>query len=274
MKTLAVLLLSLSALSAQINEAIARRSSITSLTITPTQLAIPGITVPISVEAAVSGSGVPIPLSAFSYNVDSSGNLNINFFSSFTGTVFIEGPWPRYTTASTDFAMSVGTVGSVSAFLECAGCPMSPASRYLPATGKTYVSQTVKSLTWSDSPSTTYSVFAYLRGNRVTYGISATAVGDAVATGADIEWGVSSMPSGVLPLGDTTITSGTFGGTVNDDRPANFKSNAPTYDNQSEPVIIIVNAPTGGPCGSKDCNCECSCSSGLTCQCGKCICAY
>lgn len=214
------------------------KTSVLTATITAATLAANSISTPLSVSPTVSGAYKPLAVSQFTYDVDVNGNLNVGFSASFTGTINIQGAWPQYTTGSNDFAVSVG--GYTSSFYTCLACASGAVVRYLPANGVTYVSNQGAMLQWTGSGASTYSVFSYIKGNRVTYGISA-ASGSASATNADIEWSVSSMPGSVVPLGETTITSGVFStANVVDDRPANFKSGSPSFDVRQEPVIIIV----------------------------------
>lgn len=244
-------------------------TSTTSVTITHAALVTAGISLPLSVEPVADGDDKPLALSKWSYSINSSGDLTVSFAPAFTGRLILMGSWLHTTTASTDFKITVGTDSGVSTLYECSDCPAHPAIRYLSSIDKVFVSEWTKYLQWPNSTSNTYNVFVYLKGNRVTYGISATVVGSAFAYGADIEWGVTSMPVGVIPLGHTTITNGVFNSSVTDDRPGGFTTTSSGTDPDSkgpgEPVIIIVNHPPG-------CNNNCSCSSGQTCQCNSCVC--
>jgi hypothetical protein len=208
---------------------------------------------PVSVSAVAAGASLPLEPGDYSWNITYTVGgvptfLTITFVNTFSGTIYIEGTWPLYTSAATDFeATGAGT----STLQVCAACSASaPAARFRPANGLTYMAADASGLQWTGSPASAVAVFVYLRGNRVVFGIDASSAsgaqvsvdGTGMSTG-NIELNVSAMPNGPVPIADTTITSGVFG-TLNDDRPTSFGPNpqTPTAPGAMihEPVIIIL----------------------------------
>jgi len=165
-----------------------------------------------------TSNGVRLTLDQVSWTVDPvTYEVDITFTNSFTGTVRLSGPWPANDTSnSTDFAVTIGQSNS-SRLNVCAGCASSTARRTY--NGNTYTASSAVALTWVSFTAPT--VYVYLRENFVTFGLdqSGCALSSYTVLGAaNVECGVSSMPSGVVPLAETSISNGMFTG-VTDLRP-------------------------------------------------------
>jgi hypothetical protein len=165
-------------------------------------------------------SGNKLDLDAVSWTVDSSTyEVDITFTNSFTGTVYLSGPWPSSDTSnSTDFQVTIS--GSNSSILEvCNQCATYIARR-------TYNSQTFTAsgggyLGWLSFTAPT--VFVYFRENILTFGLDSSVCsgsGYNISANANVECPVSSMPtdSNVTALASAAISDGAFT-SVTDLRP-------------------------------------------------------
>lgn len=166
----------------------------------------------------VDPSGNRLPLDQVSWTVDpSTYEVDITFANSFTGIVRLSGPWPASDTSnSTDFAVTIGQVNS-SKLNICAQCGTYTARRTY--AGNAYTAASGVSLTWVSFTAPT--VYVYLRDNIATYGLaqSGCVVGSFQTSGiVGVECGVTSMPTGVVPLASAAISGGTFT-SVTDLRP-------------------------------------------------------
>ena len=70
---------------------------------------------PVSVSAVAAGASLPLEPGDYSWNITYTVGgvptfLTITFVNTFSGTIYIEGTWPLYTSAATDFeATGAGT---------------------------------------------------------------------------------------------------------------------------------------------------------------------
>lgn len=177
-----------------------------------------GIPSPYIGVLCTDSNGIRLNLDQVSWTVDpTTYEVDITFTNSFTGTVRLSGPWPASdTNMSTDFAVTIGQVNS-SRLNICAQCGTYTARRTY--NGSTYTASAAVSLTWVSF--TAPAVYVYLRENIATYGLaqSGCVVGSYTLAGvANVECGVMSMPSGVVPLASATISGGEFT-SVTDLRP-------------------------------------------------------
>ena len=177
-----------------------------------------GINSPNIGAVCTDSSGNRLTLDQVSWTVDANTyEVDLTFTNSFTGTVHLSGPWPASDTSNpTDFLVTISQTNS-SKLNVCAQCGTYTARRTY--NGGAYVSAGGVSLTWVYFSAPT--VFVYLRENMVTYGLAQAgcAVGSYQTSGVvNVECGVMSMPTGVVPLGSATISGGVFTG-VTDLRP-------------------------------------------------------
>jgi hypothetical protein len=162
--------------------------------------------------------GNRLNLDQVSWTVDpTTYEVAISFTNSFTGAVRLSGPWPASdTSASTDFAVTIGQSNSAKLNV-CAQCGTYTARRSY--NGSTYTASSGASLTWVSFSAPT--VYVYLRENIATYGLDQAGclIGSFSLYGTvNVECGVTSMPSGVVPLASATISNGQFT-SVTDLRP-------------------------------------------------------
>lgn len=157
---------------------------------------------------AIDGNGVPLTLDQMSWTINSSTyEVDVNFTNSFTGSLYISGPWPASDTSS-GFATGVGT--NPHKLYNCSGCETAVARKTW--NGVEYVSDFFSVLQFPANASGTVNVFVYIRGNSLVYGISISALPSGLSVShAFIELGVSSMPGGVVPLASAVNTNGVFG---------------------------------------------------------------
>ena len=177
-----------------------------------------GIQSPYIGVVCVDSHGNRLTLDAVSWTVDQDTyEVDITFTNSFTGTVRLSGPWPSSdTTNSTDFAVTIGQSNS-SKLNVCGQCGTYTARRSYD--GNTYTASSGVSLTWVSFTAPT--VFVYLRENVATFGLDQAGcqIGSYTVSGvANVECGVASMPSGVVPLASAAISGGEFS-SVTDLRP-------------------------------------------------------
>jgi hypothetical protein len=163
-------------------------------------------------------NGNRLTLDQVSWTVDPiTYEVDIMFVNSFTGSVRLSGPWPGSDTSNTtDFEVAIGPSNSARLNV-CAQCSTYTARRTY--NGATYTASSGVSFLWVSFNAKT--VYIYLRENVATFGLdqSACVVGSYTVIGvANVECGVSSMPSGVVPLASATIGEGQFS-SVTDLRP-------------------------------------------------------
>jgi hypothetical protein len=171
------------------------------------------------IGVVAKSGGVPLTLDQMSWTIDQSTyEVDISFTSSFSGTVYLSGPWPSSDTSnSTDFETTIGAVDDTRLNI-CAQCATYTARR-------TYNSQVntaagVVSLIMGTGFAAT-EVFTYIRENAPVYGLNASTCspGSYSLVGSPaVECNVSAMPSGVTPLAYAYVGGGIFT-TVVDDRP-------------------------------------------------------
>lgn len=177
-----------------------------------------GIASPYIGVLCTDSNGNRLTLDQVSWTVDQNTyEVDISFNSSFTGMVRLSGPWPATDTSNpSDFAVTIGQSNSAKLNV-CAQCGAYTARRSY--NGNTYTGSSGVSLTWQSFSATT--VYVYLRENIATYGLDqgGCVVGSYALTGtANVECGVTAMPSGVVPLAVATLSGGNFT-SVTDLRP-------------------------------------------------------
>jgi len=163
-------------------------------------------------------SGNKLDLDQVSWTVNQTTyEVDITFTNSFSGAVHLSGPWPASDTSNTtDFQVTIGQTNSAKLNV-CAQCGTYTARRSYD--GNTYTASSGVSLMWVSFTAPT--VYVYLRENIATFGLdeSGCAVGTYTVSGtANVECGVTSMPSGVVPLASAAISGGEFT-SVTDLRP-------------------------------------------------------
>lgn len=173
-----------------------------------------GISSPYIGVMCTDHNGSTLTLDQVSWTVDEATyEVDITFAAAFSGTVRLSGPWPASDTSnSTDFAVTIGQSNS-SKLNVCAQCGAYTARRSY--NGNTYTASSGVSLTWLSFSAAV--VYVYLRENIATYGLdqSGCVVGSYTVTGsANVECGITSMPTGVVPLGSATISGGEFTGVI------------------------------------------------------------
>jgi hypothetical protein len=177
-----------------------------------------GIQSPYIGVLCTDSGGNRLTLDQVSWTVDQTTyEVDITFTNSFTGTVRLSGPWPSSDTSnSTDFAVVVGQSNS-SRLNICSQCATYTARRTY--NSNTYTADGLVSLIWVSFPAPT--VYVYLRENIPTFGLDqgGCEFGSYTLVGvANVECGVTSMPSGVVPLASAAIGNGEFT-SVTDLRP-------------------------------------------------------
>ncbi|HTQ56302.1 MAG TPA: hypothetical protein VMI94_17660 [Bryobacteraceae bacterium] len=177
-----------------------------------------GIASPYIGVMCVDNFGTRLDLDQVSWTVDPvTYEVDITFTNSFTGWVRLSGPWPGSDTDNaTDFAVTIGQSNS-SRLNVCAQCGTYLARRTY--NNSTYTSSGGVSLLWVSFTAPT--VYVYLRENIATFGLdqSACPAGSYTVAGyANVECGISSMPTGVVPLASAAISGGQFT-SVTDLRP-------------------------------------------------------
>jgi hypothetical protein len=193
-------------------------TSVTSATIT---YATHGIASGMIGVICVPTGGTRLDLDQVSWTVDQSTyEVDITFSASFTGTVYLSGPWPSSDTSnSTDFEVTIGASNDQRLNV-CAQCGTYTARR-------TYNSQTntadsvVSLITDTGWAATT--VYVYIDENMLTFGLNSSGceLGSYSQVGtSNVVCGVNSMPSGtgIIPLATAAVSSGVFT-TVTDQRP-------------------------------------------------------
>jgi len=177
-----------------------------------------GIQSPYIGVLCTDSNGNRLTLDQVSWTVDQNTyEVDITFTNSFTGAVRLSGPWPSSDTSnSTDFEVVIGQSDS-SRLNVCGQCATYTARRTY--NGSTYTADGLASLIWVSFTAPT--VYVYLRQNIATFGLdqSACVVGSYTVIGVvNVECGVTSMPSGVVPLASASISGGVFT-SVTDLRP-------------------------------------------------------
>jgi hypothetical protein len=190
-------------------------TSVTSATVT---YATHGIASGMIGVVAKSG-GVRLTLDQVSWTVDQTTyEVDLSFTSSFTGTVYLSGPWPSSDTSnSTDFETTIGAVDDTRLNI-CAQCATYTARR-------TYNSQVntaagVVSLIMGSGFAAT-EVFTYIRENQPVYGLNSSTCSASTYTlvgSPAVECNVAAMPAGVTPLAHAYVAGGIFTA-VSEDRP-------------------------------------------------------
>jgi hypothetical protein len=193
----------------------AQYSGVTYVAVTESAHGIPS---PYIGVLCVDGNANKLTLDQVSWTVDpNTYEVDLTFTASFTGTVRLSGPWPASDTGNdTDFAVTIGQSNS-SKLNVCAQCSTYTARRTY--NGNTYTATSGVSLTWVSF--TSPAVYVYMRGNMATFGLddSGCQAGSYTASAtANVECGVTSMPSGVVPLASAAFSGGVFT-SVTDLRP-------------------------------------------------------
>lgn len=161
--------------------------------------------------------GNRLTLDQVSWTVDQSTyEVNITFTNSFTGTVYLSGPWPSSDTSnSTDFEVTIGTSDSSNLWV-CGQCATYTARRTVD--GNTYALNHGIEIEWLDN-TTSQTVYVYGVENRVTFGLSESVCSPSQWTaGPYTACNVSGVPSGAVPLASATMVNGVFT-SVTDLRP-------------------------------------------------------
>ncbi|HLY17421.1 MAG TPA: hypothetical protein VKR61_09355 [Bryobacteraceae bacterium] len=165
----------------------------------------------------VDSSGNKLTLDQVTWTVDASSyQVDLTFTNAFTGTVKLSGPWPATDTSNLgDFAVAIGQSDGTKLTV-CSGCSTNIARRTYNST--TYTASLGGWLQWVSF--TASSVYVYLRENVATFGIADEVCAGSYNSsgGVNVECGIASMPSGVVPLGSAAISGGTFT-SVTDLRP-------------------------------------------------------
>jgi hypothetical protein len=168
----------------------------------------------------VDSNGNTLTLDDVSWTVNQTTyEVDLTFTNSFTGTVQLSGPWPSSDTSnSSDFLVAIGISNSARLNV-CGQCATNIARRTYEDV--TYTGSTLASLIWVNSGFENGTVYVYIQENMLTFGLgqSACVLGSYTQVGTSmVACGVTSMPSGVVPLASATISGGQFT-SVTDLRP-------------------------------------------------------
>jgi hypothetical protein len=194
-------------------------TSVTSATITNSQHGIGSQMIGV---VCIPTGGTALTLSQVSWTINASTYaVDISFNSSFTGTVYLSGPWPSSDTSnSTDFQVAIGSSNSSNLWV-CELCGTWTARRTVSGFSPVAANAGM-ALQWLDT-SVSQTVYVYLDGNQIMFGLSESTCGGSQWTGGDayadaIACGVTSMPPSVIELGTATMVNGVFT-SVTDNRP-------------------------------------------------------
>jgi len=168
---------------------------------------------------AVDHTGHKLTLPEISWTINATTyEVDVSFANSFTGTLYISGPWPSASSSPVGFEVSVGS--DADALLVCAGCETSAVRRVW--SGQAYSSSNYGALSW---PHTCNSgggvpVYVYISGNGVVFGVAANSfeLPPLTATRASIAYNINGVPPGAVPLGSAVNNCGF--GSVTDLRTA------------------------------------------------------
>jgi len=191
----------------------------TSVTYASVTASTHGINSPYLGVRAVDNTGHKLTLSEVSWEIDpDTYEVDVTFTNSFTGTLYISGPWPSTSSAPAGFKVSVGS--DQDKLLVCAGCETNAVRRVWG--GQAYSSATYGALSWPHTCNAGggVTVYVYITGNGVVFGVDAPSsqLPTLTATRATIAYNISAIPSGAVPLGSAVNNCGF--GSVTDLRTA------------------------------------------------------
>ncbi|MGA2594261.1 MAG: hypothetical protein ABSH32_30550 [Bryobacteraceae bacterium] len=168
-----------------------------------------GINSPYLGVRAVDSTGHKLTLSEVSWDINATTyEVDVTFTNSFTGTLYITGPWPSGSSAPAGFMVSVGS--DEDNLLVCAGCETTAVRRVWG--GQPYSSDNYGALNWPHTCNSGggVTVFVYISGNGAVFGVDADSsqVPTLTATRATIAYNISGVPSGAVPLGSAVNNCG------------------------------------------------------------------